>query len=218
MDSSDDHDRKRRSWPLSSAIRVTEIELSDENSVSPSSRSSDEESCYPGQEYTQRKEAHAKAGHQNDGSNVNRSESSGAHWRPSIVQIGPLVGIAALLLGVAQVIAAFGVLVAADGDRVSNWKIQPTVYLAVLTAISNKALSFAVIQGTIVTWWLKASRSGGTTLAQMQRDWGYGMHTYKALLAGRHFNILALACICATFVAIGKLSLCSQLYFTDRNM
>lgn len=61
----------------------------------------------------------------------------------------------------------------------------------------------------------------GTTLAQLHRDWGYGKITecsvnkgfanswsreglfvYKAIVAGRNFNILALACICATFVAV----------------
>lgn len=31
---------------------------------------------------------------------------------------------------------------------------------------------------------------------------GFGLYTYKALISGRNFNILALACICATFVAI----------------
>lgn len=182
---------------------MNEKELSDESSTSPSSCLSDEESSYPGQEYIQRKEANSKTSPETDNLSVYTSEASTVSWRPSILRIGPLVGIAALLFAVAQVIAAYAVLVAADGDRISHWKIQPTVYLAVLTAISNKALSFAVIQGTVITWWLKASRSDGTTLAQMQRDWGYGMHTYKALLAGRHFNVLALACICATFVAIG---------------
>jgi len=70
-------------------------------------------------------------------------------WRPSLFRIAPLVGLAALLFAVLQIAASFAVLKASDGDAVVNWGYQPTVYLAILTAVSNKALSFAVIQGTV---------------------------------------------------------------------
>jgi hypothetical protein len=30
----------------------------------------------------------------------------------------------------------------------------------------------------------------------------YGLYTYKALTAGRHFNLLALACLAATVVSM----------------
>ena len=121
-----------------------------------------------------------------------------------MLRIGPLLGLAALIFSLIQIIAAYAVLVAAEGTRIEEWKVSPSVCLAVLTAISNKALSFSIIQGTVVTWWRKAIRNEGTTIAQMHRDWSYGNHTLKALLAGRNLNILALGCLCATFVAIGK--------------
>jgi hypothetical protein len=70
-------------------------------------------------------------------------------WRPSVLRIGPLVGLAALAFAAAQIVASFAVLKASDGDAVAGWKYQPTVYLAILTAVSNKALSFAVVQGTV---------------------------------------------------------------------
>ena len=98
-------------------------------------------------------------------------------WRPSIFRAAPLTGIAALLLAFLQVFASYAVLRASNGDRITNWKYQPTVYLAILTAISNKALAFATIQGTVVTFWLTALR--GTTLGQMHRDWGYGLHVVR---------------------------------------
>ena len=41
----------------------------------------------------------------------------------------------------------------------------------------------------------------GTTLGQMHREWGYSLHVYKAVVAGRHFNLLAAAAILATLVA-----------------
>ena len=66
---------------------------------------------------------------------------------------------------------------ASNGDAVVHWKYQPTVYLAILTAISNKALAFAAVQGTVVTFWTRALQ--GTTLAQMHRDWSYGLHVVR---------------------------------------
>ena len=61
-------------------------------------------------------------------------------------------------------------------------------------------MAFAAVQGTVVTFWLRALR--GTTLGQLHRDWGYGVFLYKAVFSGRNFNLLALACICATLVAV----------------
>ena len=52
----------------------------------------------------------------------------------------------------------------------------------------------------MVTFWVRLLQ--GTTLAQLHRDWGYGFFVYKSVFAGRNFNILALACICATLVAV----------------
>jgi hypothetical protein len=119
-------------------------------------------------------------------------------WEPSILRIGPLSGIVALAFAVLQICASYLILFISDGQPIHSWKWQPSVYLAILTAISNKALAFAVVQGAVVTFWLHALR--GTTLAQLHRDWACGLHVYKAISAGRHFSILALACICATIV------------------
>jgi hypothetical protein len=92
------------------------------------------------------------------------------------------------------------------------------VWQAVLTAISNRALQFAIFQGTIVTFWRKAVQ--GTTLGDLHRDWvsleiavspaykwadisqNFGMYTHKALTAGRSFNLLCLACLAATLVVM----------------
>lgn len=88
---------------------------------------------------------------------------------PSVFRVGRLTGLAALLFAFLQIFASCAILLASDGDLVSNWQYQPSVYLAILTAISNKALAFATIQGTVVTIWFKAAR--GTTLGQLHRDW-----------------------------------------------
>ena len=129
---------------------------------------------------------------------INEWEAS--DWAPSLIRAGPLFGLAALLFAILQMIASYAILQASHHDAVANWKYQPTVYLAILTAISNKALAFAVLQGAVITWWLKGIK--GTTLAAMHHDWGYGLHFYKAIASGRHFNALALACIYGTLVAM----------------
>ena len=128
------------------------------------------------------------------------SESRMIPWRPSFLRVAPLMGIAALTFTVLQAVASYAVLAASNGAEVKNWKYQPTVYLAILTAISNKALAFAAVQGTVVTFWLRALR--GTTLGQIQRDWSYGLYVWRAIVSGRHCSLLALACVCATLVAM----------------
>ena len=77
---------------------------------------------------------------------------------PFLVQTGPILGVGALLLALTGTLANFAVLKASDGDPTASWTYQPTVYLAILTAVSNKALAFAMIQGCIVTWWEKLHR------------------------------------------------------------
>ena len=91
------------------------------------------------------------------------------HWRPSFFHVGPLIGLLALLFALLTIFASFGVLNASNGKPVASWQLQPNVYLAILTAVSNKALAFAVIQGTVVTFWLNAL--SGTTLGELHRTW-----------------------------------------------
>lgn len=100
-------------------------------------------------------------------------------WSPSILRIAPLSGIGALLFVFIQIFASYAVLATSHGADVKHWKYQPTVYLAILTAISNKALAFAVVQGTVVTLWLRLLK--GTSLGQVHRDWAYGLHVVSEI-------------------------------------
>jgi hypothetical protein len=67
-------------------------------------------------------------------------------WRPSLLQVGPLVGFAALLFAFLQTLASYAILAASNGDLIDNWNVQPTVYLAIFTALGNKTMAFATIQ------------------------------------------------------------------------
>lgn len=119
----------------------------------------------------------------------------------ALLRIGPLAGLASLGLALLLLFASFGILFSSDRQTVDRWKPwEPTVWLAIFTAVSNKLIAFAAVQGFVVSWWRNAA--SGTTLGRLHTDWSYGLHAWRALLAGRNFNALALACLCATFVAI----------------
>jgi hypothetical protein len=90
-------------------------------------------------------------------------------WTPSILRIGPLVGLLAIVLAFCLTCASYAILHFSDGELVTSWRYQPSVYLAILTAVSNKSLAFATIHGTIITFWRAALR--GTSLGDLHRNW-----------------------------------------------
>ena len=73
-----------------------------------------------------------------------------ATWRPTFFQQRPLVGIAALCVTIGCVFASLAVLVVSDGQAVVEWSIQPTVYLAIVTAIANASLALARLEAVPV--------------------------------------------------------------------
>jgi hypothetical protein len=72
-------------------------------------------------------------------------------WRPLLFRLGPLSGLIASAFCMLQVLISYCILSGSDGHPVQSWKYQPSVYLAILTAVGNKALSFAAVQGTVVS-------------------------------------------------------------------
>ena len=97
------------------------------------------------------------------------STSTDFPWQPSLLRVGALSGLAALALAFLLVFVEYGILKASDGQPLERWGWQPTVYLAILVAISNKALAFATVQGVAVSWWLQVMK--GTTIGQLHRNW-----------------------------------------------
>jgi hypothetical protein len=134
-------------------------------------------------------------------------------WKPTLLRAGPISGILALGLGVLQIVASYLILALSDGQPISSWRYQPSVYLAVLAAISNKAIAFAAIQGVVITFWTSAIK--GTTFGQLHRNWSYGFHAYNAVFAGKRFNVLALACLCTTLVGQYRTTLITYCSNTD---
>lgn len=90
----------------------------------------------------------------------------------------------------------------ADGAPAENWKISPTVWLVAFTAIGNKALAFAALQGAIITWWLRALH--GSTIEKLHRDWshGAGAELWSILRAGRKTGILAITTLATNVILV----------------
>lgn len=74
-------------------------------------------------------------------------------WRPSFFRIRPMVGLAAILVAIICMFVSLSVLVTSDGKTSASWSLQPTVYLAVATALSNTALNSALVQAAPISWW-----------------------------------------------------------------
>lgn len=111
---------------------------------------------------------------------VSHNEVQATSWKCSLLRPGPLGGLSALGLAVLHVFATYLILLFSDGEPTDTWRYQPSVYLAILTSISNKAIAFAALQGTVATFWRHALQ--GTTMGQLHRDWSYGLYAYVGLV------------------------------------
>ncbi len=64
-------------------------------------------------------------------------------WHPTLFQTRPLVGLVALAVTVLCTLASLAMLVASNDSPVGTWRIQPNVYLAIMTAVANTAIALA---------------------------------------------------------------------------
>ena len=108
----------------------------------------------------------------------------------------PIVGCLVCLSG------SIAILVRSDGQPVEHWSLSPTVYLALLTTITNMLLRYAFKEGAAISWWYKAFRGG--TVQDLHKHWSSGDGFWSALGSGRHFNYASLGCIAATLVVIDQ--------------
>ena len=87
-------------------------------------------------------------------------------WSPGFWRRLPWSGILSLMGVVICAIATAVVLVLSDGKVVDGWPshglaVQPTVLLAILSAVANSLLRYALTEGLAIAWWVKALRGGG---------------------------------------------------------
>lgn len=122
-------------------------------------------------------------------------------WQPSVWKRLPwatILGLTTALLGIA---ASAVILAESNGKPITDWYFQPTVYLAIVTAVTNILLSLSLAEAVNIAWWRRAQASE-TTIADLHRTWNYG-HSFKAaFLSGRYANLVAVACVLTSFAPI----------------
>jgi hypothetical protein len=74
-------------------------------------------------------------------------------WRPGFFTRFPWLGFAALILSLMCMAGGLFVLVSSNQQPVTSWTLQPTVILAILSAVFNASLAFALAQGAEISWW-----------------------------------------------------------------
>jgi hypothetical protein len=95
------------------------------------------------------------------------------------------------------------IVTVSDKQTIASWKVQPTVLLAMLSSVTNFALSTVLSTSVAITWWRSAFH--GTTLERLHYIWdrGEGYSFGPALKAGsdaRRVALIAAVIAVAEFV------------------
>ena len=126
-------------------------------------------------------------------------------WIPGIRRRLPWIALLAAVGVVIAIVSTLVVLVNSHGKPIDSWPdhrrpIQPTVLVAVFTAIANTLLRYLLAEGVQLSWWTKAL--DGATVGDLHRYWSFGSSAFAAALAGRHFNWISLASLITTLVVV----------------
>ncbi|KAE9364987.1 hypothetical protein N431DRAFT_446700 [Stipitochalara longipes BDJ] len=133
----------------------------------------------------------------NDNGHAN---SEAPQWAPGFLKRFPWIGAGALIISVACMISSIVVIKISDGQPVADWNVQPTVYLAIFSAILGLALQAAHAQGAIIAWWCSALR--GCTIGDLHRNWAFGGGVWDAVTAGCRINPVAIATLLVAATAV----------------
>ncbi|OCL14127.1 hypothetical protein AOQ84DRAFT_281733 [Glonium stellatum] len=130
---------------------------------------------------------------------------SGNSWLPGFWRRLPWSGLLSLIGVILCATTAAVVLKLSNGKTIDDWPyprwtIQPTVLLAILSAVANALLRYALGEGLTIAWWVKALKGG--TVGDLHRYWDYGSSLKASTMSGRHFNSVALATLIASVVVI----------------
>ncbi|KAL8867596.1 MAG: hypothetical protein Q9174_005562 [Haloplaca sp. 1 TL-2023] len=121
-------------------------------------------------------------------------KKDGTPWQPRLFRRAPWSGLLALLGALLGILAGAVVLYISNGQPTEEWRIKPTVYLAICSAITNILVHFSFTQAMTVAWWKRALQTDAT-VGDLHRSWDYGQNLGAALTSGRHFSLVALASI-----------------------
>ncbi|KAI9869326.1 MAG: hypothetical protein M1813_000115 [Trichoglossum hirsutum] len=135
-----------------------------------------------------------------DNANYPTTMTNGGRWTTGFLARLPYLGLLAIVGVIACIAAAIAVLAHSNGSPIHHWAIQPTVWLAVISAIANACLHYALVEGAVIAWWRRAIHGG--TIADLHNHWDVGNSLFAALLSGRRFNLVALATVMSTVALV----------------
>ncbi|KAE9378619.1 hypothetical protein N431DRAFT_450566 [Stipitochalara longipes BDJ] len=115
-------------------------------------------------------------------------------WQPGALLRLPWGGFAALLGAIGGVASSIVVLILSNGDPITRWSFQPTVYLSIISTLTNIMIHYALSQGITTAWWNRALKTN-TKIADLHHFWATGNSLLAAINSGRNFNLVALASI-----------------------
>ncbi len=126
-------------------------------------------------------------------------------WQPGVGKRFPYAAFLGLLGAVLCAVAAAVVLMVSNGQSISRWKInqtnvQPTVLLAIFSALANACLRFAFSEGHVIAWWREALR--GSSISNLHSHWVYGQGFFGGIFARPNINVVALSSFFITIVLI----------------
>jgi len=113
----------------------------------------------------------------------------------------PWKGFLALLFTVISAASMVAVLVISNNKPVVDWTVSPAVYLAIISTIANILLNYALSEGVQVAWWVKSMKQG-SNISDLHNVWAHGTSLKRALLSGRSFSPIALACMTVALAPI----------------
>lgn len=128
--------------------------------------------------------------------------SRGHPWRRGLWTSFPHRGVLAVFGCLASTVACIIILLQCDGKPQSDWSVSPTVYVSALTTVTNTLARFAFANGVRINWWRTAIK--GTSFGDLHHRWSHADGFWSALLAGRHFNPIALSCIAVTIIVVDQ--------------
>ncbi|KAH8778373.1 hypothetical protein F5882DRAFT_501781 [Hyaloscypha sp. PMI_1271] len=115
-------------------------------------------------------------------------------WKPGVYARLPWSAFAALVGAVGGVVGSVAVLVVSNGKPISDWTVQPTVYLSIISTLTNLMVHYALAQGVTIAWWTRALKPD-TKISHLHQYWETGNSLLASLKIGRNFNLVALASI-----------------------
>lgn len=115
-------------------------------------------------------------------------------WRAGGIRRFPWPGFFSLLFAVLAAASMVAVLVISNDKPVTGWTLSPAVYLAIASTVANILLNYALSEGVQVAWWVKSMKRG-SNISDLHNVWSHGTSVRRALISGRSFNLVALACI-----------------------